>query len=122
VVITERLASFRQANRVNHPSEYPWSSYPYNGAGDPDNRITEHDVYGRLGRSRSREGVWGSNVIQYGTPSESDSRHLSRHELFDAAGKIIASKCKSKRRGSPDWTGKAWQAAALSTGLKKEES
>jgi putative transposase len=53
VVITERLVSFRKANRVNHPSEYPWSSYPYNGADDPDNRITEHDVYGRLGRSRS---------------------------------------------------------------------
>jgi putative transposase len=28
-------------------------SYPYHGAGDADNRITEHDVYGRLGRSRS---------------------------------------------------------------------
>jgi putative transposase len=30
-----------------------WSSYPYNGAGYPDNRITEHDVYVRLGRWRS---------------------------------------------------------------------
>jgi putative transposase len=38
---------------VNHPREYPCSSFPYNGAGDPDNRITEHDVYERLGRSRS---------------------------------------------------------------------
>jgi putative hemolysin len=53
VVITERLASFRQANRVNHPSEYPWSSSPYNGTADTGNRITEHDVYGRLGRLRS---------------------------------------------------------------------
>jgi hypothetical protein len=31
-----------------------WSSYPYSGAGDPDNRTTEHDVCGRLGRSRSQ--------------------------------------------------------------------
>ncbi len=37
---------------VNHPSEYPWSSYPHNGAGDPDHRITEHDVYVRLGSLR----------------------------------------------------------------------
>jgi hypothetical protein len=72
---------------VNHPREYPWSSYPYNGTGDPDNRITEHDVYGRLGRSRSRKGVSVSNVIQYGTRSEGDSRHVNRRELFETAGK-----------------------------------
>jgi hypothetical protein len=58
-----------------------------NGAGDPDNLITEHDVYGQLGRSRSREGVSVSNVIQYGPRSEGDSRHPIRRELFDAAGK-----------------------------------
>jgi hypothetical protein len=28
-------------------------SYPYNGPGDPDHRITEHDVHARLGNSLS---------------------------------------------------------------------
>jgi hypothetical protein len=109
---------FPEANRVNHPSEYPWSSHPYNGAGDADNRITEHDVYVRLGRSRSTEGVSVSNVIQYGPRSEGDSRHANHRELFDAAGKQSLQRANRSGVGSTDWTGKALQATALSTGLK----
>ena len=34
-----------RANMVKHPVEYPWSSYRFNGLGEPDNLITPHQIY-----------------------------------------------------------------------------
>ncbi|MEQ9009460.1 MAG: transposase, partial [Ekhidna sp.] len=42
-----------RARMVDHPVEYPWSSYRNNGAGVPIRLITHHPVYLRLGRSNS---------------------------------------------------------------------
>ena len=40
-----------RANMVNHPSEYPWSSYAYNALGKTDELVIEHELYERLGKS-----------------------------------------------------------------------
>jgi putative transposase len=38
-----------RASMVNHPLEYPWSSYHYNAKGEANDRVTPHQVYLRLG-------------------------------------------------------------------------
>ena len=38
-----------RAKMVNHPSEYPWSSYSYNASGQDNPFITPHDMYKDLG-------------------------------------------------------------------------
>ncbi len=40
-----------RAGMVDHPADYPWSSYRYNALGEPDDRVTPHSLYRRLGRS-----------------------------------------------------------------------
>lgn len=40
-----------RAGMVEHPADYPWSSYRANAQGVADARITAHDLYRRLGRS-----------------------------------------------------------------------
>ena len=36
---------------VNHPADYPWSSYRYHALGEPDNLLTPHREYKRLGKT-----------------------------------------------------------------------
>ncbi len=38
-----------RANMVNHPAEYPWSSYAYNALGKANELVVEHTLYKRLG-------------------------------------------------------------------------
>lgn len=38
-----------RANMVNHPAEYPWSSYAYNALGKASELVVEHELYKRLG-------------------------------------------------------------------------
>lgn len=40
-----------RAGMVAHPSEYPWSSYAQNAAGEEDNLIKPHLEYKRLGKT-----------------------------------------------------------------------
>jgi len=40
-----------RAEMVNHPREYPWSSYHYNALGYEDELVTPHTIYKRLGKS-----------------------------------------------------------------------
>ena len=40
-----------RANRVRHPSKYPWSSYHYNARGKEDSLISPQLLYKRLGGS-----------------------------------------------------------------------
>ncbi len=48
-----------RAGIVEHPADYPWSSYRANGQGEPDPVISPHDDYCRLGRSReTRESAY----------------------------------------------------------------
>ena len=51
------LNPVRAKGMVDHPSDYPWSSYGYNALGDVDPLITQHEEYnirvvqdGRSGR------------------------------------------------------------------------
>ena len=39
------LNPVRAKGMVDHPSEYPWSSYGYNAPGDVDPLITQHEEY-----------------------------------------------------------------------------
>ena len=41
-----------RAKMVEHPSDYPWSSYHCNGLGVKDGLITTHEMYRELGRSK----------------------------------------------------------------------
>lgn len=40
-----------RAGMVGHPSEHPWSSYRHNALGQPDELVTPHPEYQRLGRT-----------------------------------------------------------------------
>jgi putative transposase len=40
-----------RAGMVNHPADYPWSSFRYNAMGQPDALITPHDCWLLLGES-----------------------------------------------------------------------
>ena len=40
-----------RAGMVAHPSEYPWSSYHRNALGEPNELVTPHPEYRRLGKS-----------------------------------------------------------------------
>lgn len=40
-----------RAGMVDHPSQYPWSSYHHNARGEPDALITPHLEYRRLGKT-----------------------------------------------------------------------
>ena len=41
-----------RAGMVEHPSEYPWSSYHYNALGEENEFLTPHTLYRRLGRNK----------------------------------------------------------------------
>jgi putative transposase len=40
-----------RADMVEHPSEYPWSSYRFNALGDKNNLIIPHELYKHLGKT-----------------------------------------------------------------------
>ncbi|QKT03873.1 transposase [Ectothiorhodospiraceae bacterium 2226] len=43
-----------RACMVDHPADYPWSSYRTNGQGEPSPLISPHPDYTRLGRTKPR--------------------------------------------------------------------
>jgi putative transposase len=45
-----------RANIVQHPSEYPWSSYLANASGSPSGLVTPHELYLHLGREPCARG------------------------------------------------------------------
>jgi len=40
-----------RAGMVDHPSEYPWSSYRHNAVGEPDPLVVPHSEYLKLGKA-----------------------------------------------------------------------
>ncbi len=42
-----------RAAMVDHPGDYPWSSYPCNAQGNDNPLVTSHSIYHRLARSAS---------------------------------------------------------------------
>lgn len=60
-----------RAGMVNHPSEYPWSSYRYNALGKADALVTPHLQYRRLGKTdETRQAAY---------------RQLFRHHIPEAS-------------------------------------
>lgn len=48
-----------RANMVAHPVDYPWSSYRYNATGKPDDIVTPHFEYQKLGATeQTRQSVY----------------------------------------------------------------
>lgn len=43
-----------RAGIVDHPREYPWSSYTANALGNDDKLVTQHTLYQRLGRQEKK--------------------------------------------------------------------
>jgi putative transposase len=59
------------ANMVNHPGDYPWSSYRHNAQGRPDERLTAHPLYQRLGSSHAeRQGAYRELFSSALSPTE----------------------------------------------------
>ena len=53
------LNPVRAQNMVNHPAEYPWSSYAYNALGKDDSLVTPQLEYRRLGTTKQeRQSVY----------------------------------------------------------------
>ena len=48
------LNPVRAMNEVNHPSEYPWSSYRFNALGEANSLLTPHPEYRRLGKTNEQ--------------------------------------------------------------------
>ena len=48
-----------RAEMVDHPSDYPWSSYRYNALGQPNAIIRPHELYTKLGKNdEERQGSY----------------------------------------------------------------
>ena len=47
------LNPVRAMDDINHPSEYPWSSYRFNALGEEDGLLVPHPEYLRLGKTNS---------------------------------------------------------------------
>jgi len=42
-----------RANMVEHPAEYPWSSYKFNALGEPNQLVVPHELYKQPGKNSS---------------------------------------------------------------------
>ncbi|MEE9336162.1 MAG: transposase [Granulosicoccaceae bacterium] len=59
-----------RAGMVEHPAEYPWTSYRYNAQGDELNLITPHEHYLRLGLPRCKRTKNYRSLFHNCMPSE----------------------------------------------------
>jgi len=46
-----------RADMVEHPAEYPWSSYRYNALNERNNLVVRHPIYKRLGKSVNEQCI-----------------------------------------------------------------
>lgn len=60
-----------RANMVDHPAEYPWSSYQHNSLGKPIELITEHDSYLGLGSSNEKRQANYRSLFDTEIPTKS---------------------------------------------------
>ena len=59
-----------RANMVNHPSDYPWSSYTYNALGLENAIVTPHGEYRRLGRTDEERQTAYRQLFKHHIPEE----------------------------------------------------
>ncbi|MDQ6968295.1 MAG: transposase [Mariprofundaceae bacterium] len=70
-----------RAAMVDHPSEYPWSSYRCNAVGELNNLITAHELYLALGDNQQERGKFYRGLFD----SQIEARELN--EIRDATNK-----------------------------------
>ena len=60
-----------RADMATHPSEYPWSSYRYNAMGQPNDSVTPHLEYRRLGKTNEERQAAYRQLFKHRIPEES---------------------------------------------------
>ena len=60
-----------RAGMVSHPSEYPWSSYHHNALGQPDELVTPHLEYRRLGKTEEERQAAYRQLFKHRLPETS---------------------------------------------------
>ncbi len=60
-----------RAGMVTHPSEYPWSSYQCNALGQPNELITPHLEYARLGKTNEEQQAAYRQLFKHRIPEGS---------------------------------------------------
>ena len=60
-----------RAGMVAHPSGYPWSSYRYNALGQPDDLVTPHLEYRRLGKTDEERQAAYRQLFKHHIPESS---------------------------------------------------
>ena len=70
-----------RANMVQHPAEYPWSSYCANALGQPDALITPHSLYDALGQDEA------TRQAQYRSLFAGQLDEISLSQLREATNK-----------------------------------
>lgn len=60
-----------RANMVAHPSEYPWSSYRHNALGQPNDLVTPHLEYRRLGKTEDERLTAYRQLFKHRIPEAS---------------------------------------------------
>ena len=60
-----------RADMVAHPSEYPWSSYRTNALGQPNELVTPHLEYRRLGKTDAERQASYRQLFKHRIPETS---------------------------------------------------
>jgi putative transposase len=60
-----------RAGMVTHPSEYPWSSYHHNALGQPNDLVTPHLEYRRLGKTNEERQAAYRQLFKHHIPEKS---------------------------------------------------
>ena len=58
-----------RASMVEHPAEYPWSSYQGNALGRPIKLLTPHTCYLQLGNTKEKQQIQYQRLFNYQTPN-----------------------------------------------------
>ena len=59
-----------RANMVEHPSEYPWSSYRCNAVGIEDSLVSGHQIYRRLGVTTELRYEYYQSLFERSVPDK----------------------------------------------------
>ena len=83
-----------RAGMVDHASEYPWSSFQYNGAGWEVSLITPHDEYLRLEKNHEKRQKAYLKLFQGHMPDlDQGVRVLDFSKTLKTYGRLHARSC-----------------------------
>ena len=93
-----------RARMVEHPADYPWSSYRTNAQGEPNPLVTAHELYRRLDRSdEGRLAEYRQLFRAQISKGDIDSIRQSTHKAWALGGDRFRDKMErlSGRRAAP---------------------